>query len=66
MICDRHVVGIQDTVLSQQLQLDARLTLEIANKRIQQREAVSEQHQILNGAKKTQSDYKNFKNLTIG
>ena len=34
MIRDRLVVGIQDTALSQQLQLDAGLTLEIAKKRI--------------------------------
>ena len=38
MIRDR-LVGIQDTALSQQLQLDAGLTLEIAKKRIRQREA---------------------------
>ena len=39
MIRDRLAVGIQDMALSQQLQLDAELTLEIAKKRIRQREA---------------------------
>ena len=49
MIRDRLVVGILDTALSQQLQLDPGLTLEIAKKRIRQREAVGEQHKVLNG-----------------
>ena len=52
--------------LSQQLQLDTRLTLEIAKKRIRPREAVGEQHQILNGGKEESVTYQNFKNLTIG
>ena len=36
MIRDRLLVGIRDTALSQQLQLDAELTLEKAKKRIWQ------------------------------
>ena len=51
MIRDRLVVGILDTALSQQLQLDPGLTLDIAKKRIRQREAVGEQHKVLNGGK---------------
>ena len=47
MICDRLVVGIRDAALSQQLQLDAALTLEKAKKRIRQKEAVGEQHNEL-------------------
>ena len=49
MIRDRLVVGIQDAALSQQLQLDADLTLEKAKKRTRQREAVAEQQQVLKG-----------------
>ena len=47
MICDRLVVGIRDAALSQQLQLDAELTLEKAKKRIRQKEAVGEQQKEL-------------------
>ena len=43
MIRDRLVVGIRDASLSQQLQLDAELTLEKAKTKIRQREAVGEQ-----------------------
>ena len=44
MIRDRLLVGIRDATLSQQLQLDAELTLEKAKKRIWQKEqAVGEQ-----------------------
>ena len=50
MIRDRLVVGIRDAVLSQQLQLDAELTLETAKKKIRQREAVGEQSKELKGA----------------
>ena len=49
MIRDRLVVGIRDAQLSQQLQIDADLTLEKAKKKIHQREAVAEQQQILTG-----------------
>lgn len=44
MIRDHLVVGIRDTSLSQQLQIDSELTLEKAKQRIRQQEAVSEQH----------------------
>lgn len=47
MIRDRLVVGIRDTQLSQQLQLDAGLTLETAKKKIRQREAVGQQQKEL-------------------
>ena len=50
MIRDRLVVGIHDAALSQQLQMDAELTLEKAQKRIRQREAVGEQQKELKGA----------------
>lgn len=50
MIRDRLVVGIRDTSLSQQLQIDSELTLEKAKQRIRQREAVSEQQRELKGA----------------
>ena len=49
--CDKIVVRILDRALYQQLHLDAELTLEIANKRIQQREAVGERQKLLNGGK---------------
>ena len=48
MIRDRLVVGIRDTVLSERLQLDPKLTLESAKKAVRQREAVKEQQQTLN------------------
>ena len=47
MIRDRLVVGIKDAALSQQLQLDADLTLEKAKKKIRQREAVGQQQKEL-------------------
>jgi hypothetical protein len=47
MIRDRLVVGIRDAALSQQLQLDAKLTLETAKLKVRQREAVSEQQKEL-------------------
>ena len=47
MIWDRLVVGIRDTGLSQQLQLDAELTLEKAKTKVRQREAVGEQQKEL-------------------
>ena len=49
MIRDRLVVGILDSSLSEQLQLDAELTLEKAKKKIRQREAVGQQQQELKG-----------------
>ena len=49
MICDRLVVGIRDSSLSERLQLDPDLTLEKAKKFIRQREAVHEQQGILSG-----------------
>ena len=53
MICDRLVVGIRDTALSEQLQIDADLTLDKAKRKIRQREAVHEQQRELKGAEKT-------------
>lgn len=47
MISDRLFVGIRDSALSQQLQLDAELTLEKAKTRIRQREAVGQQQKVL-------------------
>ena len=49
LICDRIVVGIRNRALSEQLQLDAELTLETTKKRIRQREAIQEQQATLNG-----------------
>ena len=49
MLRDRIVVGIRDVALSERLQLDAKLTLEEAKKKVRQREAVSEQGQQLRG-----------------
>ena len=53
MLCDRLVVGIRDTALSERLQMDPNLTLDKAMKSIRQREAVKEQHQQLQGGSKT-------------
>ena len=47
MIRDRLVVGILDQELSEKLQLEPDLTLEGAKKSIRQKEAVKEQHQLL-------------------
>ena len=47
MICDRLVVGIRDTALSEQLQIDPDLTLDKAKKKIRQCEAVHEQQREL-------------------
>ena len=47
MIRDRLVSGIRDTALSQQLQLDAELTVDKAKMKIRQREAVGEQQKLL-------------------
>ena len=47
MIRDRLVVGIRDAALSQQLQLDPKLTLEKAKTRIRQQEAVGQQQKAL-------------------
>ena len=52
MIRDRLVVGIRDVSISQQLQIDAGLTLEKAKTKIRQREAVGEQQKELQGATK--------------
>ena len=49
MIRDRLVVGIRDENLSQQLQTDSELTLDKAKKKIRQKEAVHQQHDILKG-----------------
>ena len=50
LIRDRLVVGIKNSTLSQQLQLENDLTLETAKKKIRQREAVQEQTRVLKGA----------------
>jgi len=47
LLRDRLVVGIRDTALSERLQLNADLTLEVAKKAIRQKEAVKEQHKQL-------------------
>ena len=49
MIRDRLVVGILDKKLSEHPQLDPDLTLEVAKKKIRQRETVQEQQQMLGG-----------------
>ena len=50
MIRDRFVVSIKDNSLSKCLRLNTGLTLEIANKTVQQHETVHEQQQhLLNG-----------------
>lgn len=49
MICDRIVVGICDTALSERLQLDSKLNLEKAKKLVQQKEAVHEHQQFISG-----------------
>ena len=66
MICDRLVVGILDTALSERLCMDAELTLEKAKTMIRQREAVHEQRDMLqhNGSTRhtTTLDQVNSKN----
>ena len=47
LICDRLVVGIRDSVLSERLQLESDLTLDKAKKLICQREAVRVQQEIM-------------------
>ncbi|XP_011410333.1 PREDICTED: uncharacterized protein K02A2.6-like [Amphimedon queenslandica] len=47
MIRDRIVVGIRDKVLSESLQMDAKLTLDDAKRRARQREAVSGQQGVI-------------------
>ena len=49
MLRDRIVVGIRDERLSAQLQMHADLTLEKAKKLVRQKEAVQEQHLLLQG-----------------
>ena len=49
MLRDRIVVGIRDEKLSAQLQMHADLTLEKAKKLVRQKEAVQEQHLLLQG-----------------
>ena len=57
MLQDRLVVGIKDTALSERLQTDAELTLEKAKKSIRQKEAVKEQHRLLQGGGPVNKDY---------
>ena len=61
MICNRLVVGIRDTELSQRLQLDSDLTLEKAKKSVRLREAVSEQRRILETPEETRVDQLHFR-----
>ena len=53
MIRDRLVVGIRNSTLSENLKLDANLTLEKAKRAIIQKEAVHEQQDFLKGDSKT-------------
>ena len=50
MLRDRLIVGIRDAKLSENLQMDAELTLEKAKKKIRQKEAVQEQNLQLHAA----------------
>ena len=56
LIRDRLVVSIQDTALSEKLQMDSGLTLEAAKKAIRQREAVHKQQWTLNEGSKATAD----------
>jgi len=47
MLRDRIVVGIQDSAMSERLQMDGELTLEKAKKLARQKEAVKDQHKQL-------------------
>ena len=49
MIRDRLVLGIRNTALLQQLQLNAELTLDKAKTKVRQREAVGKQQRELKG-----------------
>ena len=53
MVHDRIVVGIKDSSLSEQLQLDANLTLDSAMKRVRQQEAVHKTQQVQKGKEST-------------
>ena len=53
MIRDRLVVGIRDSTLSQKLQLNPKLTLELEKTMICQREAVGEQQKQLKGVQES-------------
>ena len=56
MLRDRLVAGIQDTALSDKIQLDSKLTLETAKKMIRQKEAVREQRVELTSCKEHQGE----------
>ena len=49
MICDRLVVGIRDSKLSENLQLDSKLTLEKAIVQARQKQTVKQQQPLLRG-----------------
>ena len=53
MIRDRFVIGIRDSALSEQLQIDPDLTLEEAKKNIRQHKTVHEQQRELKGTEAT-------------
>ena len=57
MICDRIVVGIRDSTLSERLQMDETLTLDKAKKMVRQREAVKEQQNVLKQGEETSLDF---------
>ena len=56
MIRDWLIVGIRDTVLSEKMQMDAKLTLETAKMSIRQREAVHKQQRTLKGTSDSNLD----------
>ena len=55
LIRDRIVVGIQDTTLSERLQMEPNLTLDKAKKLVRQRDAVREQGTVLKGTVKEET-----------
>ena len=62
-IQDGLVVEIRDTALSEQLQTEADVTLDIAKKKIHQREAVHEQQQLINGTQESKTTPTNLDEL---
>ena len=62
MIRDCLLVGIRNSLLSEQLQMDAELTLEKAKKLIRQKEAIHGQQSILHRSESTASTIDAVKN----
>ena len=52
LLCDRLVVGIRDSSLSEHLQMESELILEKAKKIVCQREAMRDHHQQLSSTKR--------------